>query len=44
MYDLREKACNEINKKFGFDIKVEKREVEKTDGGIHNNIRGDSGE
>ena len=44
MFDLRERACKEINEKFGLNIKVEKREVEKTDGGIHNNIRGDSGE
>ena len=43
MYDLREKACQEINKKFGFDIKVKKREVEPVEQ-IHNNTRGDSGE
>lgn len=29
MYDLRKKACDEINSKFGFNIKVEKREVEQ---------------
>lgn len=29
MYDLRKKACEEINSKFGFNIKVEKREVEQ---------------
>ena len=44
MFDLRERACKEINEKFGLNIKVEKREVEKTDGGIHDNFRGDSGE
>ena len=29
MFDLREKACKEINEKFGFNIKVKKREVEQ---------------
>lgn len=29
MYDLRKKACDEINSKFGLNIKVEKREVEQ---------------
>ena len=29
MYDLRKKACKEINKKFGLNISVKKREVEE---------------
>ena len=29
MYDLREKACKEINEKFGLNISVKKREVEE---------------
>lgn len=29
MFDLRKRACDEINSKFGFNIKVEKREVEQ---------------
>lgn len=29
MFDLRKRACDEINSKFGFNIKVEKREVEE---------------
>ena len=29
MFDLRKKACDEINSKFGFNIKVEKREVDQ---------------
>lgn len=42
MYDLRKKACEEINKKFGTNIKVEKREV--NNGEVHNNSRGDNRE
>ena len=29
MFDLRKRACDEINSKFGFNIKVEKREGEQ---------------
>ena len=29
MFDLRKRACDEINSKFGFNIKVKKREVEE---------------
>lgn len=43
MYDLREKACNEINEKFGLNIKVKKREVEPIEQ-LYNNTRGDSRE
>lgn len=31
MFDLREKACKEINEKFGYNIIVKKREVEQVD-------------
>ena len=40
MYDLRKKACDEINKKFGLNIKVEKREVDQI-GKNYSDIRGD---
>lgn len=43
MFDLRERACKEINKKFGLNIKVEKREVEQF-GKNYDNTRGDSRE
>ena len=43
MFDLREKACKEINEKFGLNVTVKKREVEQ-DGEIHNNSRGDNRE
>lgn len=43
MFDLRERACKEINEKFGFNIKVKKREV-KVDDTENYNTRGDSGE
>ena len=43
MFDLREKACKEINEKFGLNITVKKREVEQ-DGEIYNNSRGDNRE
>ena len=43
MFDLRERACKEINEKFGFNIKVNKREVEVDDTENYN-TRGDSGE
>lgn len=39
MYDLREKACKEINEKFGLNISVKKREVEQI-GNANNDIRG----
>ena len=39
MYDLRKKACEEINNKFGLNITVNKREV-KEDGEVHSNSRG----
>lgn len=39
MYDEREKAVEEINKKFGVQIKVEKREV-ILNGSLHDNING----
>lgn len=38
MYDLRKKACDDINSKFGTNISVEKREVES--GEIYSNSRG----
>lgn len=41
MYDLRIKACNEINEKFGTNITVKKREVEEN-GEIYNNIGGNN--
>ena len=40
MYDLRKKACDEINKKFGLNIQVEKREVDQI-GKNYSDIRGD---
>lgn len=43
MFDLREKACKEINSKFGFNISVKKREVESNDN-ENNDTRGNSGE
>lgn len=43
MYDLRKKACDEINKKFGLNIKVEKREVDLI-GKNYSNTRGDNRE
>lgn len=43
MYDLRKKACDEINSKFGFNIKVEKREVEQV-GTDNDNTRGNDRE
>lgn len=39
MYDLRKKACKEINEKFGLNISVKKREVEQI-GNADNDIRG----
>ena len=39
MFDEREKAVKEINKKFGLNIKVEKREV--NNGEIYINNSGD---
>lgn len=43
MFDLREKACKEINEKFGLNISVKKREVEN-DGKNYSNFGGDSRE
>ena len=43
MFDLRERACKEINEKFGLNITVKKREVEEN-GENDNNIRGDNRE
>lgn len=43
MYDLREKACKEINEKFGLNISVKKREVEQ-DGKAYDDLRGDNRE
>ena len=43
MYDLRKKACDEINKKFGLNIKVEKREVDQI-GKNYSDTRGDNRE
>ena len=43
MYDLREKACKEINEKFGLNISVKKREVEEN-GKNNINPRGDNRE
>ena len=40
MYDLRKKACDEINNKFGLNITVNKREVKEKSGEIYNNSRG----
>ena len=39
MFDEREKAVKEINKKFGLNIKVEKREV--NNGEVYINNSGD---
>lgn len=39
MFDLRERACKEINEKFNFNIKVKKREVEQV-GENDDNSRG----
>jgi hypothetical protein len=38
MFDEREKAAEEINNKFGLEIKVEKREVE-LNGSVHNGTK-----
>lgn len=43
MFDLREKACKEINEKYGTKIIVKKREVEQV-AKNDNDIRGNSGE
>jgi hypothetical protein len=43
MFDLRERACKEINEKFGLNIKVEKREVEQV-GKNYTDTRGDNRE
>ena len=43
MYDLRERACKEMNKKFGLNISVKKREVEEN-GKNDKNSRGDNRE
>lgn len=43
MFDLRERACKEINEKFGLNIKVKKREVEEN-GEDDSNIRGNNRE
>ena len=43
MYDLRKRACDEINKKFGLNIKVEKREVDQI-GKNYSDTRGDNRE
>lgn len=43
MYDLRKKACDDINKKFGLDIKVEKREVQ-LNGDLYTNNKATGGE
>lgn len=43
MFDLREKACKEINEKFGLNISVKKREVEEN-GKNYNDTRGDNRE
>ena len=43
MYDLRKKACDEINKKFGLNIQVEKREVDQI-GKNYSDTRGDNRE
>lgn len=43
MYDLRKKACEEINNKFGLNIQVKKREVEEN-GQIYDITRGDNRE
>ena len=39
MFDLRKKACDEINKMYGLNINVEKREVEEV-GEVHANVNG----
>ena len=41
MYEERKKACEEINKKFGLNITVDRREVEGI-GTIHNRVEEDS--
>lgn len=41
MYDERKKACEEINKKFGLNISVKKREVE-VNGTLHEGIKRDN--
>lgn len=41
MFDERKRACEEINKMFNLNVKVEKREVE-LNGTIHNGIEGDN--
>jgi len=43
MFDLRERACKEINEKFGLNIKVEKREVDQV-GKNYTDTRGDNRE
>ena len=43
MFDLRERACKEINEKFNLNISVKKREVEEN-GKNDNNSRGDNRE
>lgn len=40
-YDMRKKACEEINMKLGGNIKVKKREVEKS-GAIHDTTKKDN--
>lgn len=43
MYDLRQKACEEINLKFGTNINVKKREVQINEQ-IHSDNKGDIGQ
>lgn len=43
MYDLRKRACEDINKMFNIDVKVEKREVDQS-GNDDNDIRGNNRE
>ena len=43
MYDLRKRACKEINEKFGLNILVKKREIEEN-GKNDDNSRGDNRE
>lgn len=43
MFDLRKKACEEINEKFNLNIQVSKREVKESEQ-IYTNTRGDNRE
>lgn len=41
MYDLRKKACEEINQKYGLNMQVKKREVEQVEYQDNDNSRND---